>query len=115
MNAEERDKIRQKIVEGIEKLGRKIKNLKEQTKPIAPDNAIGRLTRMEAINSKSIQEANFNTAKQKLSQLKVAQQKIDHEDFGHCRECEEAIPMGRLFAMPEITLCVQCASKGAPR
>ncbi len=80
-------------------------------KPISPDNAIGRLTRMEAINSKSINEAALNTSKETLSNLEHALAKIDHPDFGLCKECEEPIPLTRLTIMPETGLCVQCSEK----
>ena len=75
----------------------------------SPDNAIGRLTRMEAINSKSINEAALNHAKQTLSKMERALMMIDNPDFGLCRECEEPIPLGRLMIVPESDLCVQCA------
>ena len=78
-------------------------------KPVAPDNAIGRLTRMEAINSKSINEAALNKAQLALDKLERALSKIDHPDFGRCRECEERIPLARLMILPETDLCVQCA------
>jgi DnaK suppressor protein len=35
--------------------------------------------------------------------------KIDHPDFGLCRECEEPIPPTRLMILSETDLCVQCA------
>jgi len=79
------------------------------TKPISPDNAIGRLTRMEAINSKSINEAALKKAKDTLSKLERALTKIDNPDFGLCRECDEPIPSARLMILPETDLCVQCA------
>jgi DnaK suppressor protein len=79
------------------------------TKPVSPDNAIGRLTRMEAINSKSINEAALRKAKDTRQKLERALAKIDDPDFGICRECEEPIPPARLMILPETELCVQCA------
>ncbi|MGS2761853.1 TraR/DksA family transcriptional regulator [Sinomicrobium sp. M5D2P9] len=32
----------------------------------------------------------------------------DH-DFGICIKCKKPIPMGRIMAMPQSTLCVHCA------
>ncbi|MBU1170673.1 MAG: TraR/DksA C4-type zinc finger protein [Proteobacteria bacterium] len=78
-------------------------------KPISPDNAIGRITRMEAINSKSINEAALTTAKNTRSRLEQALANIDDPDFGVCQECEEPIPFARLAIMPESGLCVRCA------
>ena len=81
------------------------------TQPIAPDDSIGRLTRMEAINSKSINEAALRRARNKLSRLEQTLRKVDDPDFGLCRACEESIPFPRLMAMPESHLCVACAEK----
>ena len=79
------------------------------SKPVAPDNAIGRLTRMEAINSKSINEAALRKAQERLLKLERALENIEDPDFGLCRECEEPIPNARLMILPETDLCVQCA------
>ena len=86
-----------------------IASYKLLTKPISPDNAIGRLTRMDAINSKSINEAALKKSKDTLSKLERSLGKIGNPDFGLCIECEEPIPFARLTIMPETDLCVQCA------
>ena len=78
-------------------------------KPVAPDNAIGRLTRMEAISSQGINDAALSKALVALDKLERALTKIDHADFGRCHECEEPIPWARLKVLPEADLCVQCA------
>lgn len=111
MTPEERDQVRSKIRDEIERLERDIPALEKQIQPIAPDSSLGRLTRMEAIASKSIQEANLRTAKHRLAQLKVALMKVDDEEFGLCKECDEPIPLGRLLVMPEKGICVDCASQ----
>lgn len=80
-------------------------------RPVSPDNAIGRLTRLDAMNSKSINEAALDTAKHKLAKLERALSMIDDPDFGLCQMCEEPIPRARLMAVPEADLCVQCAEK----
>lgn len=109
MKLEERKNIKDKIQEAIAVAEKDIVSLKELTRPIAPDNAIGRLSRMEAINTKSINEAALNTAKHKLTKLKYALANIDNENFGICVDCGERIPLGRIMIMPESNLCVECA------
>jgi DnaK suppressor protein len=111
MDTEDRKVLEIKIVDAIEEEKKLIKSLKETSKPVAPDNAIGRLTRMEAINSKSISEASLNSAKSKLVKLEIALKKIDDPDFGVCVNCENPIPHGRVMLMPESTLCVPCAER----
>ncbi|MBW2645883.1 MAG: TraR/DksA family transcriptional regulator, partial [Deltaproteobacteria bacterium] len=61
------------------------------------------------INSKSINEAALDKAKQTLSKMERALTMIDNPDFGLCHECEEPIPFARLMIMPESGLCVKCA------
>ncbi len=66
MNA---DLHKDKLEEAIGKTISKIQRYEEMTKPVAPDNAIGRVSRMDAINNKSVMEAALRKAKQRLSGL----------------------------------------------
>ena len=111
MTDDERSSLKRKIAAETAVLAGTIKSLKEASKPVAPDNSIGRLTRMEAINSKSVSEATLASAKARLSGLKAAAAKIDDPDFGECTECGEPIPVKRLLFMPEATRCVACAGR----
>jgi DnaK suppressor protein len=109
VETEKRKQLKDHIKNKIEDLKKDIKSYRLNSKPVAPDNAIGRLTRMEAINSKSINEATLNKSKQTLSKMERALKMVDDPDFGLCRECEEPIPFARLMIVPESDLCVQCA------
>ena len=111
MTKEEKEKLENHIREKIEKLKKDIVSYKQLTRPIAPDNAIGRITRMEAISSKSINEAALRRAKQTLSKLERVLKMVDASEFGLCGTCEEPIPFGRLMIVPETDLCVECADK----
>ena len=108
MTTEERDQIKQKIESDISTTRDDIARLEELTKPVAPDNAIGRLSRMEALNSKSINEAGLESARIRLTKLENILPKVDSEDYGLCQRCKTAIPFPRLMYMPESTLCVTC-------
>jgi DnaK suppressor protein len=114
MTDNERMELRVQITAEISEVNSEIESLKELTKPIPPDNAIGRLTRMEAIQSKSINEAVLRKAKLRLMRLENAQGRVDDADYGICTECDEPIPVGRLKLMPESVRCVQCAQGGQP-
>ena len=109
MENKQKEMLKGHIQQRIEDIKENIASYRTLIDPIAPDNAIGRLTRMEAINSKSINEAALNRAKQTLSKMERALMIIDSPDFGLCRECEEPIPLARLMIVPESDLCVQCA------
>lgn len=109
MENDQKMKLKENIKEKMKAMKKNIVAYKLLTKPISPDNAIGRLTRMEAINSKSINEAALEKAKDTMLKLERALVKIDTPDFGLCSECEETIPPGRLMVLPETDLCIRCA------
>ena len=56
--------------------------------------------------------SNYGLIERKTRELKQIDrliQKITHdENFGICEECGEPIPIKRLLAVPETTLCVNC-------
>jgi len=99
------------IKEKINAIEDEILELKELTKPISPENAIGRLSRMDAINNKSINEAALRKSEEKYSKLKYALTKIDEEEFGICDRCGKDIQPRRLLLMPESNYCVSCAAR----
>jgi DnaK suppressor protein len=109
MNAKKRQALRKAIEEKINSLRQDIEAFEVLARPVSPDNAIGRLTRMEAINAQSINVAALEKARHTLSRLERALPRVDHPDFGLCRECGEAIPYARLMILPETDLCVPCA------
>ena len=111
MSPEERNQLKREIVDEIEAQKHLIESLNETSKPVAPDNAIGRLTRMEAISSRGVSEASLNSAKTKLAKLETALEKVGRPDFGICIRCEKPIPRGRILALPENVLCIPCAEK----
>lgn len=82
-----------------------IEDLEEMTKPIPPDDAYGRVSRMDAINQKSRNEALLRDATERLSRLERSRNEIDKDDFGKCKVCGELISMERILFMPETDRC----------
>ncbi|MBO3698105.1 TraR/DksA C4-type zinc finger protein [Roseivirga sp. E12] len=82
---------------------------KEMSQPISPDDAIGRLSRMDAINNKGVMEAALRQAENKLSALQSVISRIDSPGFGLCVSCNQPIPIGRILIRPESQRCVNCA------
>ena len=111
MNKQERAELKQKIIEEISTQKNLIESFTETSKPVAPDNAIGRLTRMEAIGSQAISEASLKSSKVKLALLEKALEKIDLPEFGICIRCANSIPQRRIMLIPESVVCVTCAEK----
>lgn len=104
-----REQLRQHIHQEQEKVRGDITSLAGKIEPVAPDNAIGRITRMDAINSKSINEAKLRDARSRLVLLDHALSKIDQPGFGLCVSCGDPISLPRLQFMPESRFCIDCA------
>ena len=111
MDDNERAVLKKKIHEEIAKIESSIVQLSDATKPISPENSLGRVSRMDAINNKGVAEAALHSAKTKLSKLKMALNKIDNKDFGNCSNCQRPIRPARLMYLPESTRCIHCADR----
>ena len=111
MKKEDKKKIKVKIIELMEQTQKDIIQLEENTEPISPENSIGRISRMDAINNKSVMEAALRVKKQKLGKLKHAMTKVEREDFGICIICNNPIQVARLLYLPESSKCIRCADR----
>lgn len=109
MNEQQLNEVILKIKEAIEKTEKDIERFSEMAQPVAPDDAIGRISRMDAINNKSVTEASLRKSKEKLKQLKYMLQNCHAPDFGQCAKCKATIPLGRMLLMPQSRFCVNCA------
>lgn len=109
MTTAEKVALKEAITRKIIKTESDILEYKELSQPVAPDVAIGRITRMDAINNKSVAEAALREAENKLIRLKNALSNIEHHDFGICIKCHAEIPFKRLLIMPESIKCVKCS------
>jgi DnaK suppressor protein len=109
MNSKEKEAIREQILDEIRSTQQSVSRYQELTKPIAPENAIGRVSRMDAINNRSINEEALKKAELKLNNLQVALNNINDEDFGVCARCKNNIPTGRILLVPQSRFCVHCA------
>lgn len=103
------DEIKAHIQAEIVKTEKLIAEYKELTQPIAPDDAIGRISRMDAINNKSVTEASLRQAEQKLENLQRVLSRVGTKDFGICIKCGKPIPTARILYRPESLSCVNCA------
>lgn len=111
MTEQQKKEIRLKIEKLIEDSLADIEVLEQATAPISPENSIGRVSRMDAINNKSVAEAALRNKRQKLGKLKMALSNIDKPNFGMCDMCKRSINPARLIFMPESTRCMRCADR----
>jgi DnaK suppressor protein len=101
--------IRELLNSEIAKTEEQVIRYEDLAQPISPDNAIGRVSRMDAINNKSIVDAALRKAKERLKGLKSSLDKLDSSDFGVCVKCKKNIPIERILLAPQSSFCVNCA------
>lgn len=101
-------KYKKLLEENLENVKKDIQDLTESSKPIKPENSLGRLTRMDAIGQKSINDHALNNAKLKRQKIEAALKRIKEDEFGYCVECGDEISEKRLNAVPESPQCMEC-------
>jgi DnaK suppressor protein len=87
--------------------------LEEYTRPISPDSSIGRISRMDAINNKAINDSALLEKKKLYQKLEKALERLNGQGFDRCNKCGETIPFGRLQIMPYTRRCVRCSGRQA--
>jgi len=96
MTTEKRKILKKKIIEKIAETKKKVKGMEETSQPISPENAIGRVSRMDAINNKGVSDAALRNAKRQLNSLQLALTKVESSNFGNCSNCKKIIQPARL-------------------
>ena len=72
--------------------------------------AVGRLSRMDALQSQAMAKA---TGSQRAAQrvgLKAALLRLEDGDYGSCLDCGEEIALARLKLNPAVQTCITCAN-----
>lgn len=109
MTNSEKENYLKTLAQAMEKVKGEISELEELTQPISPENAIGRVSRMDAINNKSVNESALRKKKQTLIRMTHNLKNIDKKNFGNCLRCDNPIPIERLLFIPETNSCTPCA------
>ena len=104
------EELRADLLELVKSLRNLLELSRESAKAVSPDPAIGRLTRMDAIQQQNMAKANRESYRLRLMQAEQALRLWDNDDYGYCRRCDEWIGYPRLKALPETPFCVQCQS-----
>lgn len=72
-------------------------------------DAIGRLSRIDAMQVQAMQLATENRRKQERKRINAALIRLDGDDWGWCATCGEEIAEGRLRNDPAVSICIGCA------
>jgi len=100
-----KEKLQQKQIE-LKDLGHSLK--KSSATVILDQNSVGRLSRMDAMQAQQMALEVERRRKNSLIQIDLALKRIENDDYGYCKVCDEEIVIGRLSIDPTITKCVKC-------
>lgn len=103
------DVYRTRLLAIEQELNEKLSKPQEESRPVSPDNAIGRLTRVDAMQSQQMMLALRQTEERRLLRVKQALRFIEEGRYGTCMKCGDEIGEKRLNVVPESILCIQCA------
>jgi len=110
LTEQDRTEIKQIIKQEIETTKQVLAEQKEDNKSIAPDKAIGRISRMDAMYNQQLNTNTLQRTYNKIAKLEYILEKVDTPEFGLCEFCNTEISLPRLKAMPESTVCMRCAA-----
>ena len=70
--------------------------------------SVGRLSRMDALQSQAMAQAQQRRSDAHKQALQAALRRLAEDEFGYCMECGDKIEEARLLANPVVLKCVSC-------
>jgi len=105
------EKAKRRLAETREEIEAHTEMTRDARAPVELDQvAVGRLSRMDAMQQQAMAEAAERARKRDLVRIEMAERRIASGDYGYCEECGDEIPDPRLAIDPMATCCVKCAS-----
>jgi len=80
------------------------------TSTVKLDGVMGRISRMDAMQTQQMAMALQRRQKEQLLRVKSALERIEANTYGKCLRCRRPIGESRLEMIPEVVLCVHCAA-----
>lgn len=105
---QDREILKEHIEAELQDMEETIDALRHAVKAVAPDNALGRLTRMDAIGDQNVAKAKLSQVLERRENLREARRRLETDGFGRCGVCERPISMDRLLAVPDARVCMMC-------
>lgn len=111
MNASREAEIREIVLQKLAELEEQDRLGRDGQAVVELDQqAVGRLSRMDALQSQAMAKATQAQRDIQIKALKTALQRLDEDDYGYCQDCGEDIPHARLALNPAVQKCISCAT-----
>ena len=82
---------------------------KEDSDVVELDTAIGRLSRMDAMQNQQMALELRRRQEQQLQRIANALKRMNQNRYGLCGRCKQPIAEDRLEVSPDVVMCVKCA------
>lgn len=76
---------------------------------VLDQSRVGRLSRMDALQGQAMAQETDRRRKAELQRVEAALQRLDSDDYGYCRTCDEEISKKRVELDPAVAVCIDCA------
>jgi len=111
MDQTQLNEFRQKIKQRLEVITSELADINSNTEAIAPDVSIGRLSRLDAMQSQQMSLAGRRLLERERTQLADALKRIESGRYGFCQLCGKPIDPERLSYQLHAVACVPCLEK----
>ena len=108
MTTIEKEQLKSIVQSQIETLTKELAYLKTQLKPVDRDCSLDNVYHEGRHQEQNIIFHRFEEYTKRYNRLIATLSKIEHEDYGVCKECEEDISIERLKLIPESEYCIDC-------
>lgn len=106
------DLFREKLLLRREMLVAQDEISKEDRAPVVLEqDSVGRLSRIDAMQVQAMALAQQRRRETERAAIDIALKRIENGQFGYCLTCGEEIAEARLFNLPSVTNCIECARK----
>ena len=102
--------LREKLLRLREEMEQTVRTSDDLSDIVELDQArVGRLSRMDAMQAQAMSQAVGRRRQAMLLKIEAALSRMDNDEYGLCKICEEAINPKRLEFDPTAVMCVSCA------
>jgi len=111
LSEEQRSELASDLEHLFNELRQSLDGTEDAARPIELDQpAIGRVSRIDAIQQQKMLEANRQVQQARLGLVRLAILRVGEDEYGDCQGCGESIGYQRLKARPESVFCIECQS-----
>ena len=101
--------FRKRLETLAKEVGQALNASKDSANVVELDTAIGRLSRMDAMQNQQMALELRRRQENQLLRIKNALKRMDQDRYGLCGKCKGPIADERLEISPDVVMCVQCA------